>query len=218
MSDYTEHYNLKKPAQSESYNVDDANTNNTIIDTTLFGKVDKIPGKGLSQNDFTNSYKKKIDTLQNIYKYKGSVETLEDLNDITGAKGGDVYNVISENKDYAFNENENKWDELGSATNVDDLATKTEIKTTKYKLILSSDLDAGATITVPANYKVGEECLDVYYMGELLRKSSDEAGTDGHYQEIGESGSISNQIKITSDWGCEEGEYFDFVIRGEYNA
>ena len=218
MSDYTEHYNLKKPKQSESYDVDDANTNNTIIDTTLFGKVDKIPGKGLSQNDFTDSYKKKIDTLQNIYKYKGSVETLEDLNDITGAKGGDVYNVISENKDYAFNENENKWDELGSATNVDDLATKAEIKTTKYKLILNSDLDAGATITVPANYKVGEECLDVYFMGELLRKSSDEAGTDGHYQEIGESGSISNQIKITSDWSVETGEYFDFVIRGEYNA
>ena len=88
----------------------------------------------------------------------------------------------------------------------------------KFHLLINSDLDAGATITVPANYKVGEECLDVYYMGELLRKSSDEAGTDGHYQEVGESGSISNQIKITSDWSVETGEYFDFVIRGEYNA
>lgn len=164
MSNYTEHYNLKKPAQNESYNVDDANTNNTIIDTILFGKVDKILGKGLSQNDFTDSYKKKIDTLQNIYKYKGSVETLKDLNEITGAKGGDVYNVISENKDYAFNEIENKWDELGSATNVDDLATKTEIKTTKYALILTSDLSAGSTITLPAYYKVGTNCLDVFYM------------------------------------------------------
>lgn len=46
MSDYTEYYNLKKPAQSESYNVDDANINNTIIDTTLYEKVDKIPRKG----------------------------------------------------------------------------------------------------------------------------------------------------------------------------
>ena len=218
MSDYTEHYNLKKPAQSESYNVDDANTNNTIIDTILFGKVDKIPGKGLSQNDFTDSYKKKIDTLQNIYKYRGSVETLEDLNEITGAKGGDVYNVIAENKDYAFNENENKWDELGSATNVDDLATKAEIKTTKYQVILDSNLNKGAIITIPAYYKVGSDCLDVYYMSELLRKSTDEAGTDGHYTEVGESGTVSNQIKLTSDWGCEAGEYFDFVIRGEYNA
>lgn len=76
----------------------------------------------------------------------------------------------------------------------------------------------GGEIILPAYYKVGTNCLDVMYMGELLRKSSDEAGTDGHYQEIGEIGSISNQIKITSDWGCEEGEYFDFVIRGEYNA
>lgn len=43
MSEYTEHYNLKKPAQSENYNVEDANTNNTIIDNVLFGKVDKKP-------------------------------------------------------------------------------------------------------------------------------------------------------------------------------
>ena len=76
----------------------------------------------------------------------------------------------------------------------------------------------GGKIILPAYYKVGINCLDVYYMGELLRKSSDEAGTDGHYQEIGESGSISNQIKITSDWSAETGEYFNFVIRGEYNA
>lgn len=76
----------------------------------------------------------------------------------------------------------------------------------------------GGKIILPAYYKVGTNCLDVYYMGELLRKSSDEAGTDGHYQEIGESGSISNQIKITSDWSAETGEYFNFVIRGEYNA
>lgn len=45
MSEYTEHYNLKKPAQSENYDVDVANTNNTIIDTTLFSKVDKKPRK-----------------------------------------------------------------------------------------------------------------------------------------------------------------------------
>ena len=217
MSDYTEHYNLKKPKQSENYNVDDANTNNTIIDTTLFGKVDKIPGKGLSQNDFTDSYKKKIDTLQNIYKYKGSVETLEDLNEITGAKGGDVYNVISENKDYAFNEIENKWDELGSATNVDDLATKTEIKVQKGKVVINTAVSKGGVITLPFYYKVGTGCLDVYYMSELLRLSSDDAGTDGHYREVGESGSISNQIKTTTDWGIEVDRYFDFVVRGEYS-
>ncbi len=215
MSDYTEHYNLKKPKQSENYNVDDANTNNTIIDTTLFGKVDKIPGKGLSENDFSNNYKQKIDMLQNIYKFKGSVETLEKLNEITGQKSGDVYNVISENKDYAFNGTE--WAILGSATNVDDLATKTEIKVQKGKVVINTAVLKGGAITLPFYYKVGTHCLDVYYMGELLRLSSDDAGTDGHYREIGESGSMSNQIKTTTDWEIPVGRYFDFVVRGEYS-
>ena len=45
MSDYTENYNLKKPAQFEGYNVDDANLNNTMRDTILYEKVDKKPRK-----------------------------------------------------------------------------------------------------------------------------------------------------------------------------
>lgn len=70
MSEYTEHYNLKKPSQSESYNVDDANTNNTIIDRVLYEKVDKKSGKDLSTNDFTDGYKKKIDSMQTLYRFK----------------------------------------------------------------------------------------------------------------------------------------------------
>lgn len=45
MADYTNHYNLKKPAKSENYDVDVANTNNDIIDEKLYGKVDKKPRK-----------------------------------------------------------------------------------------------------------------------------------------------------------------------------
>lgn len=61
MSNYTEHYNLKKPLKTESYDVEVANTNNDIIDEKLYSKVDKVAGKGLSSNDFTDGYKKKID-------------------------------------------------------------------------------------------------------------------------------------------------------------
>lgn len=55
-------------------------------------------------------------------------------------------------------------------------------------------------------------------MGELLTLSSDDAGTDGHYREVGQANAVSNQIKTTTDWGCESGEYFEFVVRGEYSA
>ncbi len=88
----------------------------------------------------------------------------------------------------------------------------------KYALEITADKTAGQEITLPCYYKVGEEVLDVYLNGERLLKSSDDAGTDGHYREIGDTGSISNKIKTTSDWNLEEGDVLDLVVRGEYNA
>lgn len=70
MANYTKYYNLKKPEGTEYYNIEDANTNNTIVDNILYEKVDKIPSKGLSTNDFTDGYKKKIDSMQTLYRFK----------------------------------------------------------------------------------------------------------------------------------------------------
>ena len=36
---------------------------NKVVNTALGGKVDKVEGKGLSTNDFTNDYKKKLDDI-----------------------------------------------------------------------------------------------------------------------------------------------------------
>ena len=87
----------------------------------------------------------------------------------------------------------------------------------KYKLILESNSTAGQEITIPCYYKVGEEVLDVYLNGERLIKSSDDSGTDGHYREVGDTGSISNKIKTTTDWNLEQGDVLDLVVRWEYN-
>lgn len=54
-------------------------------------------------------------------------------------------------------------------------------------------------------------------MGEKLLLSSDDVGTNGHYREVGEVNAVSNQIKLTTDWGAEIGEYFEFVVKGEYS-
>lgn len=87
-----------------------------------------------------------------------------------------------------------------------------------YSLEIDSDKTEGQEITLPCYYKVGEEVLDVYLNGERLLKSSDDAGTDGHYREIGTTGSISNKIKTTTDWNLETGDVLDLVVRGEYNG
>ena len=83
----------------------------------------------------------------------------------------------------------------------------------KHFLKLTADVAKGGTITLPCYYKVGTHCLDVYYMGELLILSSDDAGSDGHYREVGEANAVSNKIKLTTDWGAETGEYFEFIVR-----
>ena len=85
-----------------------------------------------------------------------------------------------------------------------------------YTLILSEDIATGGEITLPFYYKVGANVLQVYYMGQLLLLSLDDAGTNGHYVEVGEADSLSNKIKLTSDWAAETGEYFKFVVKGVY--
>ena len=90
--------------------------------------------------------------------------------------------------------------------------------TSKYSLEIDSDKTAEQEITIPCYYKVGEDVLDVYLNGERLLKSSDDSGTDGHYREIGDIGSISNKIKTTTDWNLEADDVLDLVVRGEYNA
>ena len=86
----------------------------------------------------------------------------------------------------------------------------------EYSLVLSSNVSTGGEITLPFYYKVGANVLQAYYMGQLLLLSSDDAGTDGHYREVGTSGSLSNKIKLTSDWSADKGEYFKFVVKGVY--
>ena len=97
-------------------------------------------------------------------------------------------------------------------------ATIEDILTYKYSLEIDSDKTEGQEITLPCYYKVGEEVLDVYLNGERLIRSTDESGTDGHYCEIGDTGSISNKIKTTTDWNLETGDVLDLVVRGEYNG
>lgn len=85
-----------------------------------------------------------------------------------------------------------------------------------YNLILTANVNAGGEITLPFYYKVGANVLQVYYMGLLLLLSSDDAGTNGHYREVGTADSLSNKIKLTTDWSAEQGEYFKFVVKGVY--
>lgn len=165
-------------------------------------------------NSNSDELKKATDKL-NVFvdsplKWQGTVENYEDLFALENVNQGEIYTVLNENKNYAWNKIE--WIEYSDSINVNNLITH------KYSLEIDSDKTAGEETTIPCYYKVGEDVLDVYLNGERLLKSSDDSGTDGHYLEVGDSGSISNKIKTTTDWNLEEGDVLDLVIRGEYNV
>lgn len=93
-------------------------------------------------------------------------------------------------------------------------------KTYKYKMSGSpmKEVLPGGKITLPCTYKVGAGVLDIYFNGELLILSADASGSNGHYLEVGTTGSISNEIQLTSDWGTGTDYYLAIVVRGEYIA
>lgn len=86
----------------------------------------------------------------------------------------------------------------------------------KHKLVIAENIEQATEIELPCNYKVGQDVLDVFLNGERLILSSDEQGADGHYVEVGEANSISNKIKITTDWNLKIGDVLELIVRGEY--
>lgn len=92
------------------------------IETQLSNKVDKVEGKGLSTNDFTDDLLNLLKKVSKPLNYKGSVPTYNDL-PTEGNLEGDVWNVTKTDVNYAWTGTD--WDPFGSsAINiVDDLTT-----------------------------------------------------------------------------------------------
>lgn len=124
MPNYTNNYSLIKPQKGENYDIDQTTSKNMdIIDTELHKRVEKLAGKGLSSNDFTDAYKNKIDTLSNVYTYKGSKNTYEELPQQSN-KIGDVWAITSEGKVYAWDGQ--NWNDIGLNIDFSSLVEKEE--------------------------------------------------------------------------------------------
>ncbi len=90
-----------------------------------------------------------------------------------------------------------------------------QIQVSKATIIIAEDGEVGATVELPFSYKVGSDCLDVFYQGRLLSKATDNL-LQGHYFEVGEINSVSNQIQITNDWYLEKDKVVNILIRGRW--
>ena len=60
--------------------------------------------------------------IAGVYKYKGTVQTIEDLENIVNPQNGDIYDVEEDGANYAWNAAENRWDCLGSIINIEGIS------------------------------------------------------------------------------------------------
>lgn len=197
-------------------------------------KLIKYHGKNLSTNDFTDKYKEKVDKLVEgtrgysnyelaaMNGFKGTEQ--EYLDSFKGEKGdkGDTGGVNSVNGMQGEVV-------IGNATeNVAGLMSQADKKKLDKNLInkqstveLTSTIQANTDYTIPLNYQVSNNSLEVFHCGEKLKKGID-------YVEVGEEGAISNTVQFTSNLGdldmsSVEGfedfaETLEFVVRGDYSV
>lgn len=86
------------------------------LNTMLSEKVDKVEGKDLSTNDYTDEEKEKLSAITNPIKLKGKVDTVDTLP--ADATVGDLYFVGTDTsanyEEYVFTE-DSKWEQIGTS-------------------------------------------------------------------------------------------------------
>lgn len=85
-----------------------------------------------------------------------------------------------------------------------------EIIEAKSIITTTEEISENTNYTIPLNYKVGADVLDIFYMGEKLIKGT-------HYIEVGNTGEVSNTIQFYN-WGqaVPSGRTIEFIVRGVY--
>lgn len=89
--------------------------------------------------------------------------------------------------------------------------------TSEY-LTVETPIADNSVIQSPIKYEVGNGSLAVYLMGERLIKADPDNQIDGHYIEVGETGSLSNSIQLYNiGQSVPAGIQIQFVVTGGYN-
>ena len=176
MATYTEHYNLKKPQPSEYYAIADFNGNADVIDDELFKKVDKVTGKGLSTNDYTNADKSIVDGVTSALAGKVDKVTGKGLstNDYDNTAKGIVDGVTSAlagKVDVSL---------VGSANGVAELDSNGRVPSSQLPSYVDDVLEYADLAHFPATGETGK-----IYIAEDTNKTYRWSGSN--YAEISES-------------------------------
>lgn len=209
MAEYTTHYNLKKPAKNENYNIDVANQNNDIIDEKLYGKVDKKAGKDLSTNDFTNEYKKKLDTLKN-YDDAEVIKQITSFNERAG-KVEEANTEISKNVEALKTDNKTNKTAISelketTAQNNETITAIQEEQTTQ-----NENIEKNAEGIAQNKKDVDEELTKIKKENSLLKSQIPEGHASGNNIHLGDSSNMDFEWKLRCESRQETREGYNLL-------
>ena len=92
-------------------------------------------------------------------------------------------------------------------------ASDYERKHHNCKVVITEEVPKLTEYTLPCNYKVGDNSLEIFYNNELLIKETSE-DEEANYREVGEIGAISN--KVVFGWNLPIGSILNILVKGEY--
>ena len=106
------------PTTIEGYGITDA-----VTQTNFETAISDMQSAVESAFDAVDAQIEEVrEAVSKVYKYKGQVQTLADLNNIQNPKNGDVYDVVETGMNYAWNAEENRWDNLGEIFEIEALS------------------------------------------------------------------------------------------------
>lgn len=188
------------------------------IETQLSNKVDKVEGKGLSTNDFTDDLLNLLKKVSKPLNYKGSVPTYNDL-PTEGNLEGDVWNVTKTDVNYAWTGTD--WDPFGSsAVNiVDDLTTggTSAALSAEQGKVLKGLVDAKADkvtsehlesviSSMPENLVSGVSIVNKNSRNIIIQCKYSSLDEQGHYVEQPEGSVIPLTNATTTEAGLMDAE------------
>lgn len=216
MAEYTTHYNLKKPAKNENYNIDVANQNNDIIDEKLYGKVDKKAGKDLSTNDFTNEYKKKLDTLKN-YDDAEVIKQITSFNERAG-KVEEANTEISKNVEALKTDNETNKTAISELkeTTAQNSETITAIK--EEQTTQNENIEKNAEGIAQNKKDVDEELTKIKKENSLLKSQIPEGHASGNSIHLEDSSNMDFECKLRGGSYQEVKPYNNMVKNADFKS
>lgn len=106
--------------------------------------------------------------ITRVYKYKGSVNTVADLDLIAIKDNGDTYDVKEDGTNYAWNEDESRWDALGTTVKIEALSnyeldiitgSASSEKALQDLIAEGGDVELGANITLTEPLTVSKDTV-----------------------------------------------------------